>query len=237
MRIIAALARFCLSVLAISNCCFAVVLNDLWDSSNGTIIINSSGQSFDGLGNPNGNLLNMFGTNLNVPLTGELGTAFFRDDQPAGFTHFVEWRTTAPVLVDGFNLYTVDDADMASGDRGFTEFRLFYLDASSSFVRIASFRPPANPYPNHVINRTQRFTQIVAQTFRAEFDQFSSRATHDPGVRVIELDALTPTASTIPEPTSMSIFAVLSLGGLTLSRRSRVYSDLNYQLTTNPNTA
>src|SRR5207247_1374126 len=104
----------CLTNIAVPTCSQSESTNDVWDVRQGTIITASSGQGA-------GTLEDMFGATLASP---EPGTAFFLDNQPAGFVHFVEWQTPAPVLVTNFNLISYHTAtnDLA---RAFSQFNLY----------------------------------------------------------------------------------------------------------------
>src|SRR6185295_13786885 len=157
--------------------------DDAWDLSQGTVITATSGSTS---GSAVDDLLG--GTAADV----EKGTAIFRDGNPAGFVHFIEWRTPQPIVFDGFTLHANDDF-VATGDRGFLEFRLYAKNADTGAFDLAyRYTPPKNPY-GEFLTITAAVTPVVAQEFRAEFDQAS--VTHG-GVRVRELDGPSPVRST-----------------------------------------
>ncbi len=148
----------------------------MWDINQGSLILDSSGQG-------PGDLRNIFGGNFSSP---EPGRAFFRDDRAAGFTHFVEWQSASEIILNGYHLLAADDPN---GNRGFTVFRLFVFDSDlDSFQLVSTLTPASNPYPNNVVNVSRTFSPVVAQVFRAEFDQFAPAPFSGP--RIIELDAI-----------------------------------------------
>ena len=153
--------------------------NDVWDVSQGATVTNTSGVLAVSSAN------DMFGGSDS---TVETGTTLFRDDQDAGFVHFVEWHTPAPVTIQAFNLYANDDG--SSGDRGFTTFRLFVKNTNTSmFDQVYSAAVPSNPYPDNNIELHATITPVVGQDFRAEFVQFANTSTPARGPRIRELDA------------------------------------------------
>jgi len=89
--------------------------------------------------------------------------------------------------------------DGASGGRAVTEFRLFYFDtASASFQPLDTYIPPTHPYGNNTssqnlldVTRTLA-SPVTAKKFRAEFVQYAGPPYG--GVRVVELDAISPQA-------------------------------------------
>ncbi len=154
---------------------------DPWDVSQGTVVTAHSGTVL--VSSPN----DLLGA---TDSTVEPGSTIFRDDQSAGFVHFVEWTTVAPITLYGFTLYANDDGAV-TGDRGFSEFRLFARNPSTMlFEQISSFTPPGNPYPDNDLVFSAAFSPpVVAQDFRAEFVQFAGTGTAARGPRIRELDA------------------------------------------------
>ncbi len=150
--------------------------DDAWDVSQGATVTGGTAvrgdsaavNAFGGVGGADG------------------GNLVFADGQPAGFTHVVEWETPSLLLLHGARLFAADDA--GSGQRGFTEMRLFgRASAADAFTLLATHRPGAAPYFAPV-QAEMTFTPVVARQFRAEFDQFGSFSTGGP--RVGELDAM-----------------------------------------------
>ena len=175
-------------------------------NTQGTVILSSSGEGA-------GPLINMFGATEASP---EPGTAFFADNQAAGFTHFVEWQTLNDVTVGSINLFAHGDGSPREGFREFSEFRLFWFNpGTNSFNLLTTITPSSNPNMEHEFSAT--FGQVTTDRFRAEFDQFASGA--GPAPRVLELDAFA-----IPEPSTAAYVALC--GGLFATiryrRRSRV---------------
>ncbi len=156
---------------------------DVWDVSQGTIVTTNSGTV--AVSSPN----DLLGARES---TVEPGSTIFRDDQSAGFVHFVEWRTPAPVTINAFTLYANDDGAQ-TGDRGFSEFHLLVRNPSTLlFEQIYSFSPAANPYPDGEVVVRAVVTPVVAQDFRAEFVQAAGTGTPARGPRIREIDAGSP---------------------------------------------
>jgi len=103
----------------------------------------------------------------------------------------VEWQSVAPITLTGYRLQAVDEPGGPSifpGQRGFTAFRLFAFDAGS-FVLVDTFIPASNPYPDRTVDTTRTLSMsVVAQVFRAEFDQYLGGNFSAP--RILELDAI-----------------------------------------------
>src|SRR5689334_13880216 len=85
-------------------------LTNIWDGTQGTVV--TGGSATDDFFVPhNTNLANMFVPKVNVarPAENDAVNTLFGDTKPAGFVHFVEWKTPAPVTLGSFDLFTVDD--------------------------------------------------------------------------------------------------------------------------------
>src|ERR1043165_2067691 len=66
----------------------------------------------------------------------EPGAVIFKEFQPDGFAHFIEWQTPAPVKVLSFGLLAAHDGAHVSFQRAFREFRLYaYDEAAGEFRR------------------------------------------------------------------------------------------------------
>ncbi len=159
---------------------------DTWDVDQGASIISSSGVG-------SGALENMFGGNAPQYPSAEFGRAFFQDNQGSGFTHFVEWQSAAPITLTGYRLQAIDEPGVVCcfpGGRGFTAFRLFAFDAGTgSFQLVDTYVPASNPYPDNRVDTTRTLSvPVVAQIFRAEFDQYLGGSFAGP--RILELDAI-----------------------------------------------
>src|SRR2546429_3741837 len=93
------LVGFFVCTLRVSAAPMHQVTNDLWDVSRGTVITSNS---------PSGA----------PPIAGILGFAtgpqlqqdsYFADGRPAGFAHFIEFKTTNPVTARSVNVWGGDD--------------------------------------------------------------------------------------------------------------------------------
>ncbi|MBA4064117.1 MAG: hypothetical protein C0501_10470 [Isosphaera sp.] len=181
------------------------ISTDIWDISQGVVVTAQSGVV------PTSSARNLLGA---AEGTVEAGNVLFRDDRPAGFVHFVEWRTPVPVLVTGFNLFAIHDgAPFDANERGFRRFTLLARDpATGDFGSVFEFFP-TNPYtqagPDFLLVAAA-LAPLTAQEFRAEFEQFGDRTPPARGPRVIELDgfgSVAPGTAAVPEPATALLLA------------------------------
>src|SRR5689334_9279484 len=92
------------------------VTTDIFDVSRGTVVTSQSSGS--------GNFAEFFGAVGN-------GDVYFQDGRPAGFAHFVEIRTAAPVTTRSLALFGHDDRSTGDfGRRALSGFRLYGWDGS-----------------------------------------------------------------------------------------------------------
>lgn len=166
--------------------------SDLWDTSQGTQITAMSGmQSGFSFGD-------MFG---GAASTAEPGNTVFTDGKPAGFTHYIEWRTATPVIVNSFALFATGDGPAFLNER---EFARFVLKAkslgSTNFDLVLYDYTPTHPYTfmdtASVLLLSNAIPAVIAQEYRAEFVQFMAGRGYD-GPRIVELDAF---GSVVSEP-------------------------------------
>ncbi len=148
---------------------------DAWDIAQGTVVTSHSPLI------PGSSIEDLFGGSSS---TVEPLSVIFADGSAPGTVHFVEWRTAAPVPVDGFILRANDDGPV-SKNRGFSEFRLFAKNmGSGEFEQVSSYSTK-NPYGEQ-ITVMDTFTQVTAQEFRAEFVQAANPTNGGPRVREID---------------------------------------------------
>ena len=186
------------------------VNNDLWDVSQGTIVTSTSGYANDPL--------NVFGKSFGVPNPPD---SYFVDGKPAGFSHFIEFKTVNPVTVRSLNVWGGDDRVIgAFGQRAFNEFRLFGWNGTS-FVKLID-NPITVPYAQQSPfggDGALTVSQVIpggftSDTWRAEFVQPPAFNGTLYGPRVLEMDAFPD----VPEPG----IGLVTLGALALiGRRSR----------------
>jgi hypothetical protein len=149
---------------------------DLWQGTN--VTSDSGVLSGSDIGN-------MFGGNLGTVEPG-LGRTLFRDGQPAGTTHFVEWQTPSAVTLQSFALFAAHDGFPRDANyRGFSSFELFaWNSGTSTFDSIFTYSP-GNPYgtsvapPNGFLGSNctianflcfgVNLTPVSTDRFRAEF--------------------------------------------------------------------
>lgn len=182
--------------------------SDLWDISQGTTIVGTSGvlstlYSSDAR--------DMFGGSFTT-WPGDAGHTIFRDDQPTGFTHYIQWQTATPVTVQSFTLFSFGDGPTYGNEREFDSFTLRAKSSpsSSTYDLVLYSATFTHPYPfldaaSYALI-SANITAVTSQNFMAEFVQHNGGRGYD-GPRVVELDAF---AVPVPEP------AVISLAGLAI---------------------
>jgi hypothetical protein len=170
------------------------VPGNVWDISKITV---TGGSPTDDFFNPHqANLENMFEPKVNVnrPFEDDTVNTLFGDRQPAGFVHFVEWQTAAPVTLGSFKLHAVDDRP--TFNRSFDSFTLYAFEGGVYKPIFSS--PTTHPYTYDNLDQLLLFdravtTLINTDRFRAEFTQngtigngYLGQTTYGP--RVLELD-------------------------------------------------
>jgi hypothetical protein len=115
----------------------------------------------------------------------------FTDNRPAGFVHYIEWRTTNAVAVRSFHLHAQGDGADVDNGREFDRFTLKTKSpGSSSFDRVlytSTFQHPFRfkDYSQRLLVAAN-VPSVVASEFRAEFTDRGNRFWSGP--RIIELD-------------------------------------------------
>jgi hypothetical protein len=181
---------------------------DAFDVSQGTTVIGNSAQ------NPGSDPLSAFGYN-NIGAPGPL-EVYFLDGPPAGTFDFITFRTSAPIELAGFRLFTYDDSyDFGNSNRGFRSVTFSTSTDGSVFSAVDTAtigNSYANTYGTHQILLRADFAPVVAQYFRIEVERFNAT-----GPRIAELDAIV-----IPEPgTYAAIAGALALAGALWRQRGR----------------
>jgi hypothetical protein len=160
------------------------VNNDLWDVSKGTIVTSTSGMPTDPL--------NVFGKNFGAPNPAD---SYFNDGKPAGFSHFVDFQTTAPITIRSLNVWGGDDRSAnAFGRRAFSEFRLYGWNGTAYVLLIDD--PITVPYVQQspfggdgALNVHQDIPGgYTSDKWRAEFVQTAAFQGTQYGPRVLEMD-------------------------------------------------
>lgn len=222
---------------------FAPSTSDLWDVSNGNVVTANSGLL---VANGGADVRELFG--FVRPTSAEPGALMFEDAQAAGFVHYVEWSTpTANTVASVVLNARHDGSPYDANERGFSQFRLYARNPSTSAFDILVFQySPSNPYsassppPNglvasnatgDVLQLCANVTPITASDFRAEFVQYGDRTALARGPRIIELDAFAdarctaapaaPPAQipTLSEWALMLLAILLAMGGFVHFRR------------------
>ena len=158
--------------------CAATSTSDLWDVAQGAQVTATTGV-LQGFAAPDA-----FGASLGIF---EPGALIFKDEQPDGFTHSVEWSTTAPVIADRLRLYAFQD-EIATVQRSFRNVRIQARDLQSNAFVTLYDTVIAVPYQlaSRDLNRCANLRPMLAQQFRAEFVQNGGGSF--PGPRVVEID-------------------------------------------------
>jgi hypothetical protein len=203
-------------LLGFSGFAFALPVStlDLWDISRGTVVTSSSPMYYGGTSGAS----NMFGGTGSSP---EAERALFTDAYSAGYVHWVEWQTVAPVTIGSFNLVAAHDGSPRDANyRGFSRLSLYYW-SGSIWNKLTTDYYPSNPYgggPDYPVTNFLELYRLVdpvtAQNFRAEFVQYGNAAGAK-GPRIVELDAFAP----VPEPATISLLGIGLLGIFGLRRR------------------
>jgi sugar lactone lactonase YvrE len=169
--------------------------NDLWDISQGSVVTGTSG-----VDSPLSDVRDMFGGLFSQV---ETGHTVFANGQPAGFVHYVEWQTPAPVTVNAFNLFAAGDGPAANNQREFAQFVLKAKSDPSAtnydltlYTLVVSNHPYTYVDPSHQALVSTNIAPVTAQYFRAEFTQYTTGSGYD-GPRIVELDGFGPNAPVI----------------------------------------
>ncbi|HTH49999.1 MAG TPA: hypothetical protein VMB21_20970 [Candidatus Limnocylindria bacterium] len=170
------------------------VTNDLWDVSQGTVVtaFSDDATQYYGTATAVPYAENIFGAR-HTGFPREDGSFVFADGKPAGFVHFVEWRTAQPVSIRSFKVYAADDGAQYNHQREFGTFTLKTKSpGSTNFDTVLYTYTAATPYvyadaPNYALIDASVVADNV-QEFRAEFTDKGGGPFSAP--RVMEMDAL-----------------------------------------------
>jgi len=175
---------------------FAPLTDDVWDVSQGTILILSTDLK------SGSDMRDMLGGTFGSDQA-EKGNVLFADGAPEGSTHIIEWRTKKAVTVRSFRLFAYDDP--ATGDHAFGVFRLKAKPVGSlTFDTVLFEAGPPHPYkyedPATHLLMTGNVRPVEAQEFMAEFTLWNGQnGASANGPRIVELDASTEFIAIRPE--------------------------------------
>lgn len=200
-----------------------VSATDLWDVSQGTVVIENS--DLHPLAGRFGK--NMFGGGVKADdRYSEGDNTLFVDGKAPGYEHWIEWTTTSSILVNSFNLVASHDPAEPLY-RAFGTFELFNWDGAdwnSLYTYTTS-----NPYgggttytASNFLELEGMFSPVNAQKFRAVFTQYSNYGGNTAsGPRIHELDGYFIGSKPVPIPSSIILFGVGLLGIAEIGRRKK----------------
>ncbi|MHB1456799.1 MAG: GxGYxYP domain-containing protein [Armatimonadota bacterium] len=159
------------------------VVSDLWDTNSDSTVTGTSGIV------PGFDIRDMFGGTAG---TSERDVVIFQEDKREPFTHWVEWKTPNPIVLESFKLYAHGD-DNTDGYREFNQFRLFAkVSEDGKWEQIDAFTP-THPFayemnnPIGLLHSAKLDEPVTGQYFRAEFDQYDAKSKPGMGPRIAEL--------------------------------------------------
>jgi len=195
--------------------------DDLWDVSQGTVVNAHSDVHHIS------NITNMFGNSVVDNDYFEGDNTLFRDNQLAGFSHWVEWQTRSEVLINSFNLVASHDAGNMD-HRSFSDFFLYSWTGNSSdpwkklysYSGFGLYGAGATYTGAHQLELYATFAAVTSQKFRAEFVQYSSEGFGlSSGPRIHELDGFYDVQA-VPAPAALLLGLVgLGTAGAKLRRK------------------
>jgi hypothetical protein len=204
---------------------------DKWDVSQGVVVSGSSGALTGGWSS---DPRNMFGGFYGSGPPDVINNTIFKDYQPKGYVHWVEWQTPAPITLQAFNLVAIHDSGGFEARninyRGFSTFRLF---AGGALVYTYQADPDKDLNYGGGVNYTglnwlelyATITPTVARSFRAEFVQYGSGSSYygdSQGPRIYELDGYGSTSTSVPEPGTAALLLVSSGLAVLLGSRRKI---------------
>lgn len=165
------------------------VSTDVWDVTSGTVVTGSSTPATHFSGNRFKPEAMLGGTPAGFGT--EVGSFTFADGRPAGFVHFVEWKTATPVKVSRLKVYAAGDGPVFNNQREFERVVIRAKTAGAAeFNTVLADKTVTHPYTfvdaANYVAVDQVVPDVIAQEFRAEFldrglGSFS-------GPRILEID-------------------------------------------------
>jgi hypothetical protein len=193
------------------------VTTDLWDLSKGAQVTYTTGVYYDS------DIRNMFGGTYGSLEGGD--RTLFKDGMSLGYAHVVEWKTSTPILLTGFNLIAAHDGDGRNiYYRGFRDFVL-QSKIGAAWMTIYSCQIEDDTYnpkliDNRPYNELALFVtglNVTTQNFRAEFGQ-AGNVGGAQGPRIIEFDGF---GTPVPIPPSVWLLGSGLVGLVGLRRKLR----------------
>jgi hypothetical protein len=178
---------------------FAPAPDDVWDDSQGTILILST--DLNGAPSSPFDMRDMFGGTFGT--SSEPGNLLFADGTPEDSVHVVQWRVKKELIVKSFRLFASDDAE--TGDHAFKTFRLKAKSlGSQTFDSVLFEWTPQHPFQYedlaHHLLLGANVRPVLAQEFLAEFTTWNgSGGPAANGPRIIELDGFADAIAMRPE--------------------------------------
>jgi hypothetical protein len=195
------LSAFAVLLMALrADAQYAPATDDVWDVSQGTILILST--DLNGAPSSPFDMRDMFGGTFGT--SSEPGNLLFTDGTAEDSVHIIEWRVKKELVVKSFRLFASDDE--ATGDHGFKTFRLKAksLGQPTFDTLLFEWTPQQHPFEYedlvHHLLLGANVQPVLAQEFLAEFTTWNgSGGAAANGPRIIELDGFTDAIAMRPE--------------------------------------
>ena len=194
------------------------VSTDAFDSTQGTVIMND-----DTIIDP----INAFRTSGGF----EDGHTLMRNGG-LGSISFIEFATASPITIGGVRLFAHNDGEYFGFRRAMSNFSLLAdTNSDSVFETVVANR---NINPNYALQTGNNAAlsedldltipslvgNITAQSWRLEVTQGTDIQPFE-GARLVELDALPPIPTSVPEPSSVSSIALVGALGAWIKRKQK----------------
>ena len=155
----------------------------------------------------------------------------FCPDVGQGNSSFIELQTADRIALNGIRLYGKNDGGTVFR-RAMSAFRLLAdVDADGTFETVVidkdilvnySQQPDNLAATGNALELNIAFQTIVAQNWRVEFEQGTSASSFE-GVRIIEVDGITPVAGSILQPANVTSTYRQGISGSNIGRVSYTF--------------
>jgi|GEM_PF-1903237 len=155
----------------------------------------------------------------------------FCPDVGQGNSSFIELQTADRIALNGIRLYAKNDGGTVFR-RAMSAFRLLAdVDADGTFETVVidkdilvnyGQQPDNLAVTGNALELNIAFQPIVAQNWRVEFEQGTSASSFE-GVRIIEVDGITPVAGSIVQPANVTTTYRQGVSGSNIGRVSYTF--------------